>query len=325
MAFVSMVLASMALASMAAGKPASLQAAVLQNGVVIEPKCFERLLMLGVGTREGIRMCFGKTSLRQTPHGSWRAPSVLASLFIAALTLPFAFPAGANILVTIDKSAQQMSVAVDGAQRYVWPVSTGRPGYDTPNGTFKPNRMDADHYSQEWDNAPMPHTIFFDLDGHAIHGFFDVKHLGRAVSHGCVRLSPDHATTLFNLIKAQGMSETKVVVAGRTPSGDNVPVARSRLPQNETVSSEPAQPGYGQPAYGQPNYGQPNYGQPNYAQPSYAQPYSGQSLYGQSSSGQSYYAQRGYAQPGYAQPAYAQPGYAQPAYPAQPPPVYWQR
>jgi hypothetical protein len=298
-----------------------LQLAVLQKGVLIEPKCGERLLMLGVGTRSGIAMFFGKTSLRQTPRGCWRAASVLASLFTAALTLPFASPAGANILVTIDKSAQQMSVAVDGAQRYVWPVSTGRPGYDTPNGTFKPNRMDADHYSQEWDNAPMPHAVFFDLDGHAIHGFFDVKHLGRAVSHGCVRLSPDHAATLFSLIKAQGMGETKVVVAGRTPSGDNVPMARSRVPANETVSA-PTQiaPGYGQPAYGQPNYGQANYGQP-----SYAQPYSGQPSNGQSPYGQSYYAQRGYAQPGYAQPGYAQPGYAQPAYPAQPPPAYWQR
>ena len=61
----------------------------------------------------------------------------------------------------------------------------------------------------------MPHAIFFDMDGHAIHGFFDVKHLGSAVSHGCVRLSPDHARTLFNLVKAGSMSETKVVVAGR--------------------------------------------------------------------------------------------------------------
>src|SRR4029077_16701649 len=224
---------------------AVLQLAVLQKGISIEPKSGERLLMLGVGMRAGIAMFFGKTSLRQTPRGSWRASwralSVLASLFTAALTLPFASPAGANILVTIDKSAQQMSVAVDGAQRYVWPVSTGRPGYDTPNGTFKPNRMDVDHYSQEWDNAPMPHAIFFDLDGHAIHGFFDVKHLGSAVSHGCVRLSPDHAQTLFNLVKAQTMAETKVVVAGHPPGGDNAPVARGRLPRNETVSSEPTE------------------------------------------------------------------------------------
>ena len=110
-----------------------------------------------------------------------------------------------------------MTVSVDGAQRYEWPVSTGRAGYDTPNGTFKVNRMDADHLSQEWDNAPMPHSMFFDMRGHAIHGFFDVKHLGLPVSHGCVRISPDHAAALFKLVQGEGMEETKVVVCGETP------------------------------------------------------------------------------------------------------------
>jgi hypothetical protein len=215
-----------------------------------------------------------------------------------------------------------MSVAVDGAQRYAWPISTGRPGYDTPNGNFKPNRMDADHFSQEWDNAPMPHTIFFDLAGHAIHGFNDVKNLGRPVSHGCVRLSPDHAATLFSLVKAEGMSETKVVVAGRTPGGDNGPVARSRLPMNETVSSQTdgsgyggartyGQPGYGQPGYGQPGYGQPSYGQPGYGQPSYGQPNYAQRNYGQSYGQQQYYAPPGYAPPSYAPPSYGPQGYWQ--------------
>ena len=94
-----------------------------------------------------------------------------ASLLAAALAIPCASLARANIVVTIDKTTQQMSVAIDGVPRYVWPVSTGRRGYDTPNGTFKVNRMDADHLSQEWDNAPMPHTMFFDMRGHAIHGF----------------------------------------------------------------------------------------------------------------------------------------------------------
>ena len=197
-----------------------------------------------------------------------------------------------------------MTVAVDGAQRYVWPVSTGRPGYDTPNGTFKPNRMDADHLSQEWDNAPMPHTMFFDLHGHAIHGFFDVKHLGLAVSHGCVRLSPDHATMLFDLVKAEGMANTSVIVAGRTPGGDNGPVARAHLPENETVYSpqpmsiapQPATasnrpPGYGQQAarlrpaahaqryysQAQPGYA-PNSCPPSRRRPATAQP---QPYYGQ--------------------------------------------
>src|SRR5215472_12191063 len=224
--------------------------------VLIEQNGGGRLLCLGVRSHSGVSMSFSKMSL-QTLGSSCFGGFALS----AAFALPLAASANASILITIDKSAQQMSVAVDGAQRYVWPVSTGRPGYATPSGTFKPNRMDADHYSQEWDNAPMPHAIFFDLEGHAIHGFFDVKHLGSAVSHGCVRLSPDHAQTLFKLVKAHGMSETKVVVAGRTPGGDNGPVARSRLPINETVSSEPTDisPGYGRApssSYGQSTYGQ---------------------------------------------------------------------
>jgi hypothetical protein len=262
-----------------------------------------------------------------------------ASLMAAALALPCASAAFANIDIAIDKNTQQMSVAVDGAQRYTWPVSTGRPGYDTPNGTFKVNRMDADHFSQEWDNAPMPHTMFFDLHGHAIHGFFDVKHLGLAVSHGCVRLAPANATVLFNLVKAEGMANTSVTVSGRAPGGDNGPVARERLPDNETVYSPQPPPGYGQqpsPGYGQqqqPGYGQQQ--QPGYSPPpppGYGQQQQqdyGQQLppqpppvgYGQ----QPYYGQRVYGQGYYAQPSYGQqpqPYYGQQQYYGQPQPYY---
>lgn len=140
-----------------------------------------------------------------------------ASLLAGSLALPLASAARAEIDVNIDKTTQRMTVSVDGTQRYEWPVSTGRAGYDTPNGTFKINRMDADHLSQEWDNAPMPHAMFFDMHGHAIHGFFDVKHLGQPVSHGCVRIAPDHAALLFKLVKAEGMQETKVTVSGEAP------------------------------------------------------------------------------------------------------------
>src|ERR1700726_2823422 len=262
-----------------------------------------------------------------------------ASLLAAALALPCASAAFANIDIAIDKNTQQMSVTVDGAPRYTWPVSTGRPGYDTPNGTFKVNRMDADHFSQEWDNAPMPHTMFFDMRGHAIHGFFDVKHLGLAVSHGCVRLAPANATVLFNLVKAEGMANTSVTVTGRTPGGDTGPVARERLPDNETVySPQPLSiappPGYAQqppPGYGQqqqPGYGQPQ--QPGYSPPpppgySQQQPDYGRQLppppppvvYGQ----QPYYGQRVYGQ-GYQQPYYAQPYYGQQQYYGQPQPYY---
>ena len=224
--------------------------------------------------------------------------------------MPCASVAFANIDITIDKNSQQMAVAVDGAQRYTWPVSTGRPGYDTPNGTFKVNRMDADHLSQEWDNAPMPHTMFFDLHGHAIHGFFDVKHLGSPVSHGCVRLAPTNAATLFALVKTEGMSQTTVVVSGQTPARGGEEMARRRAPVQQ-AAARPMQvaPGYDgyQPAPPQPYQAQaypqpqprPYYGQapqPGYGQPQYYR------------QGQPYYAQQ--------QPYYGQQGY----FPPQPPP-----
>ena len=224
------------------------------------------------------------------------------------LTIPFASAARADIQINIDKATQHMTVAVDGTQRYDWPVSTGRPGYDTPTGEFKPNRMDADHFSQEWDNAPMPHAIFIDLKGHAIHGFFDVKHLGLPVSHGCIRLSPDHAATLFDLVKKEGMANTKVAIAGRTPGGDNGPVARSRLPVNETAYSGQQQPMQVAPNAGQQGYGQ----QQGYSQPQgYSQ--QPQQQYGQ----QDYGSQQMYGQQVYAPP---RPAYVQRGFPPQPPP-----
>jgi lipoprotein-anchoring transpeptidase ErfK/SrfK len=77
-------------------------------------------------------------------------------------------PALANILIQIDKLTQTMTVSVDGEPRYRWRVSTGATGFSTPVGSYTPFRMEVMHYSQEWDNAGMPHAIFFTTRGHSI-------------------------------------------------------------------------------------------------------------------------------------------------------------
>ena len=59
------------------------------------------------------------------------------------------------------------------------PVSTGNADYVTPSGTFTAMSMNEVWYSKEWDNAPMPHAIFFMKDGHAIHGSYEVKNVVR--------------------------------------------------------------------------------------------------------------------------------------------------
>src|SRR5947199_6785049 len=122
--------------------------------------------------------------------------------------------AEAKVAITIDKNAQQMTVAVDGVERYHWPVSTGIPSYETPSGSFRTFRMEEDHYSKEFDDAPMPHSIFFTKIGHAIHGTDSASRLGSPASHGCVRLSRDNAATLYAPVQEQGVLKTTVTLTG---------------------------------------------------------------------------------------------------------------
>jgi lipoprotein-anchoring transpeptidase ErfK/SrfK len=139
-------------------------------------------------------------------------------LLAASLALAAGSEVAATTLISIDKPSQTMTVSVDGAVQYRWRVSTGATGFSTPAGTYTPFRMEVMHYSQEWDNAGMPHTIFFTSRGHGIHGS-DHPGLGTPRSHGCVRLTLTNAATLYRLVQAQGMGNTKVVVKGADPPG----------------------------------------------------------------------------------------------------------
>jgi lipoprotein-anchoring transpeptidase ErfK/SrfK len=118
--------------------------------------------------------------------------------------------ADANVLVRVDR-AQTMDVSVDGASLYRWPVSTGRRGFGTPAGTFRPQRMAARWFSTVYYNAPMPHAIFFH-GGFAIHGSYDIARLGGPASHGCIRLHPSAAATLFGIVQREGAHNTTIVV-----------------------------------------------------------------------------------------------------------------
>jgi hypothetical protein len=125
--------------------------------------------------------------------------------------------AGAEVLIHIDKSRQSMTVSVDGQARYSWVVSTGMADFTTPTGAFTPSRLARHHVSREWDNAPMPHSIFFTEAGHAIHGSRAVGRLGTPASHGCVRLAPPNARVLFQLVAAEGLANTRIEISGTDP------------------------------------------------------------------------------------------------------------
>jgi lipoprotein-anchoring transpeptidase ErfK/SrfK len=145
--------------------------------------------------------------MRKSIGGGFAALALAAALALVGLR-----PARAEVVVQIDKSSQRMTVSVDGAMRYSWPISTGRDGYGTPDGVFHPQSMFRSYFSRKYYNAPMPHAIFF-YYGFAIHGTNDISRLGGPASHGCVRLHPANAATLFALVQRSGARNTTIEIS----------------------------------------------------------------------------------------------------------------
>lgn len=160
-----------------------------------------------------------------------RISSVVMGLAAACGVLFCAPAAYAGVVVTVDKTAQQLTVSVDGFTRYRWPVSTAAWGYRTPNGTYRPQRLARQWFSRKYHMSPMPYSVFF-KGGYAIHGSYEISHLGQPASHGCIRLHPDNAAVLFELVRAH-FKDTEIVVTGARPG-------RAEARQGRIIESPPS-------------------------------------------------------------------------------------
>ncbi len=149
---------------------------------------------------------------------------LLASLAVATVALTAApldasanslFPGPAGVFAKVTLSKQQMDVVVNRGngvkETYSWKVSTGRKGFETPPGKFRPDYLDEMHHSTKYENAPMPFSVFFN-DGIAVHATTEVNHLGRPASHGCVRLDAANAEVFFRAVADIGMMRTAIIV-----------------------------------------------------------------------------------------------------------------
>jgi lipoprotein-anchoring transpeptidase ErfK/SrfK len=120
-------------------------------------------------------------------------------------------PVEHRVEIRINKHTQTMDVVVDDVELYRWRVSTARRGYITPKGRYRPYTLERMHYSKKYHHSPMPWSIFF-KGGYAIHGTYSTRRLGRPASHGCVRLHPKNAKTLYGIIRRHGMKNTKIII-----------------------------------------------------------------------------------------------------------------
>jgi hypothetical protein len=127
--------------------------------------------------------------------------------------------AAAGVSVRVDLSTQRMQVQTPDGESYNWAVSSGREGYRTIRGNFRPTRLEKKWYSRKY-GGNMPNAIFF-RGGFAIHGTGAVGALGRPASHGCVRLHPANAAKLFALVKKHGTGSTRIAINGIAPDGNS--------------------------------------------------------------------------------------------------------
>jgi hypothetical protein len=136
---------------------------------------------------------------------------------VAALCALLAMSSLARALVRIDVdlSSQTMHVATDDGESYDWPISSGKSGHATPPGRYRPIALFPIVHSAKYNNAPMPHSIFF-RPQYAIHGTNAVGSLGRPASHGCIRLAPGNAALLYAKVKSQG---AVISIVGAAPGG----------------------------------------------------------------------------------------------------------
>jgi len=140
---------------------------------------------------------------------SFRQLLLVLPIAIAAIAILPTAQAFAGVTVQVDRGAQTMHVFVGGYLEYSWPISTGRRGYSTPAGSYRPTRLERMWHSRKYDWSPMPYSIFF-RGGYAIHGTYETKRLGRRASHGCIRLAPGNARELFSLVSRYGPAATRI-------------------------------------------------------------------------------------------------------------------
>ena len=169
-----------------------------------------------------------------------------------------------TVVISVDLTQQRMTVTEDGVAKYKWPISSGRSGYNTPTGSYRPQWMAKMWHSRKYDDAPMPNSIFF-TGGFAIHATFATGMLGRPASHGCVRLAPANAATLFKIVQSRGMDHTRISVFG-VPRQSEPAVARHQQDGLSRQAGMNVPPQRLRQAYQQQAYQQQAYQQQAYQQ-----------------------------------------------------------
>lgn len=139
---------------------------------------------------------------------------------------------GSRVVVVVSLPEQMAHVYADGVRIGRSTISSGKPGHETPTGTFPILEKRRRHFSNLYNNAPMPFMQRLTWDGIALHGG---RIPGYPASHGCIRLPNAFAEKLF------GMTERDMVVVVADEGSHSLAVVHpgDRVPVNPVTGLEP--------------------------------------------------------------------------------------
>jgi lipoprotein-anchoring transpeptidase ErfK/SrfK len=166
-----------------------------------------------------------KNAVAQTTKDQAAGPVDTPAKIAAPIVPPAPVKPQTTLVIDIDLTRQRMTLTEYGKQVGSWPISSGREGFRSPTGSFRPLWQSKMWYSKKYDNAPMPNAVFFS-GGVAMHATQATGMLGRPASHGCIRQSPANAAATYKLVTKHGNEHTKIVVHG-TPRDDEPRSARN--------------------------------------------------------------------------------------------------
>jgi lipoprotein-anchoring transpeptidase ErfK/SrfK len=137
-------------------------------------------------------------------------------------TLAQKFKIGSSLITHVSTSGHFMNVYREGKLFAHWPISSGKPGDDTPNGTYlaiekaNPVQMTGPGYS-----ISVPYSVRITWSGDYLHdAYWSVGAQGFSnVSHGCVNMSPEHARIYYGM--AVPGDPVKITGSPRAGTWDN--------------------------------------------------------------------------------------------------------
>lgn len=195
------------------------------------------MLKKNLGLASLLVLSFSQAQAVERPNANAYMAAPASSSATKTGAVPTNASRGERLKAVIDLSAQEMQIYVDGSQQYNWKISSGRNGYRTPDGYYKPQWLSRMHYSKKFDDAPMPYAVFF-KGGYAVHGTTSISRLGAPASHGCVRLHPDNARTFFELVQRHGKSNSSIELVGHAPGVSDTYEADNRL-REASIADKP--------------------------------------------------------------------------------------